>query len=368
MSPRAMQVCAPEFAVFGGGITTFSRELALALANSGNDLDLWSLSDRDGSWNGASLHGTGNVPRFARRQVFAARLFASAVRRRPDVIVSTHLNFGPVVDWAARATRAASVLVAHGIDVHRGLSRMRQRALRRASAVWAVSRWTRDRLTHIGIPAEKITIVPNTVDDVRFTPGPKPAALIERYGLRSGEQVILTVARLRSSEGYKGYDAVIRALPEVRSVAPVRYLIAGDGDDRERIERLAIDLGLADAVTFCGFVPDDELPDHYRLADVFAMPSTGEGFGIVFLEAMASGICVLGGNRDGTCDALADGELGLLVDPLDARAVRDGLIRLLRREGPPSWFDAASLRQQMLRLYGRVVFRRRVCDALGAIA
>ena len=93
------------------------------------------------------------------------------------------------------------------------------------------------------------------------------------------------------------------------------YLVVGDGDDRQRLEELAQTTGVAHAMQFAGHVPHRELPDYFRLADVFVMPSTGEGFGIAFLEAAASGLPVIGGNRDGSVDALADGTIGTLVDP-----------------------------------------------------
>ena len=82
-----------------------------------------------------------------------------------------------------------------------------------------------------------------------------------------------------------------------------------------RLESLAVECGVAKNVQFAGLVPPEKLPDYFRLADVFVMPSTGEGFGIVFLEAMATGVCVIGGNQDGSADPLADGELGWAVDP-----------------------------------------------------
>jgi glycosyltransferase involved in cell wall biosynthesis len=367
--PRHIQVWAPGFHGFGGGITAFSRELVTALQEDGNRLDLWGKADRNGVLNGVVVRGTGAVPNRLRTPFFAARVIGSAAARRPNLILSTHLNFGPAATLACRFSGARSVLVAHGIDVHDDLSPRRQRALRDADAVWAISRWTRERVVRLGVGHDRVTVLSNTVNGERFSPGDPSPALVERYSLRRGEKVILTVARLASAEAYKGYDTVLSALPVVRSaVGSVRYLIVGQGDDRRRIERLAAELGVADNVTFCGFVSDAELPDHYRLADVFAMPSSGEGFGIVFLEAMACGTPVLGGNRDGTTDALADGELGELVDPSSSDAVARGLVRLLNREGPRWWFEPQVLRARMLERYGRVAFAQRVRHALSVLA
>ena len=114
---------------------------------------------------------------------------------------------------------------------------------------------------------------------------------------------------------------MIRALPRILADHPETiYLIVGDGDDRPRLEALSAEIGVADKVRFVGSARAEELPDYFRLADVFVMPSTGEGFGIAFLEAMASGIPVIGGNQDGSLDPLGDGTLGIAVDPENKRS------------------------------------------------
>lgn len=360
---------APTFRTFGGGISAFSRELAIAIAlvRTHGRVQLFGRDDRDGEWGGMQVRGAGAVAAPVRKLAFAARLLAQVFRHRPAWIITTHLNFAPVGWLAKRLLGVRYVVVAHGIDVHPGLSRMRKIALRRADSVWAVSRWTRDRLLQIGLQPHRVRVLSNTVDDRRFDVGPSPIALRERYAIAKDEKVLLTVARLDPAEKYKGCDAVLRALPAVqRRVGPVRYLVVGAGADRARIERLAEELGVAQQVTFCGFVADDELPDHYRLADVFVMPSRGEGFGIVFLEAMACGTPVLGGDQDGTRDALADGDLGMLVDPDDADAIASALADLLDGNGRPAWFRRQALRDACLDLHGRAVFARRVADALAA--
>jgi glycosyltransferase involved in cell wall biosynthesis len=345
MSP---QIWSPGFSGFGGGITAFSRELARALRDEGAALRLLGKADSDGEWEGLPLiGGTGSTLRFAGKGI------TMAVIAKPDRLISTHLNFGPAVRLAARVGRCPYVLVAHGIDVHAGLSQARLKALREADSLVAVSRWTKERLLDLGgIPEERVRILANTYDHECFHIAGEPHDLRDRYRILPHEKVILTVARLDSGEGYKGYDRVLQSLPAVRNACgPVRYLIAGKGGDRLRLEAMSADLGVADAVTFAGFVPDGELADLYRLADVFAMPSTGEGFGIVFLEAMGCGTPVLGGNQDGAVDALDQGRLGLLVNPTSVDAIGAGLISLLQRKGPSA---------QVRKIYGREAFRQKV--------
>src|SRR5262249_53956544 len=153
--------------------------------------------------------------------------------------------------------------------------------------------------------------LPNTFDSSRFRIGPKPEYLLRRYGLAPEQKIILTVCRLSGSEQYKGYDTILSVLPRVRRVLPgAHYIIAGRGDDKSRIEEMVSSIGLEEAVTLAGYVPDEELCDHYNLCDAFAMPSKNEGFGIVYLEALACGKPTLAGNRDGAVEPLREGELG----------------------------------------------------------
>ena len=119
-------------------------------------------------------------------------------------------------------------------------------------------------------------------------------------------------------EQYKGYDKVLEALPELVKLNPLlRYLLVGkyDLNEKERLDSIINQMGLQQVVVFAGLVKDEELAEHFNLADIFIMPSEREGFGIVFIEAMFYGIPVIAGNVDGSVDALRDGELGLLVNP-----------------------------------------------------
>src|SRR5205814_2260990 len=131
-------------------------------------------------------------------------------------------------------------------------------------------------------------------------------------------------------------DRVLQALPGLLNSHPdLVYIIIGEGDDRKRLESLASQSGLAYAVQFTGQVRPSEVADYYRLADVFVMPSTQEGFGIVFLEAIASGLAAIGGNRDGSVDALGDGAIGQLIDPLNVGQLVQA-IRVALAEGGPN--------------------------------
>jgi glycosyltransferase involved in cell wall biosynthesis len=203
-----------------------------------------------------------------------------------------------------------------------------------------------------GIPAEKFRLLHDTFDPSRFMPGPRPRLLMDRYKIGEADRVVLTIGRMDSRERYKGHDQMLEALaPLARSDPKIKYLIAGTGDDTGRLASKACDLGLQRCVTMTGHVPDDELPDLYRLCDVFAMPSKGEGFGIVYLEALASGKQVIAGNKDAGRDALAGGRLGRLVDPDNVAELRGVLSETLSSQPGPSF------REETIAMFGPEVFR-----------
>jgi len=108
-------------------------------------------------------------------------------------------------------------------------------------------------------------------------------------------------------------------------------MIAGGGNDAGRLARKAVQCDIGHRVIFTGLFPEEEKPDLYALADVYIMPSRGEGFGYVFLEALASGVPVIGSKHDGGREALVDGELGLLVDPANPAEIKAAIVELLGR-------------------------------------
>jgi glycosyltransferase involved in cell wall biosynthesis len=207
----------------------------------------------------------------------------------------------------------------------------------------------------LDIPEEKISLLANTFDPEQFYPDMrKPRFLLKRYGLQPEQPVILTISRLASAERYKGYDQVLRALPLLRKRFPnVRYILGGRGPDRPRIDALIRALDLINNVTLAGYVVEHELRAHYNLCDVFAMPSKGEGFGIVFLEALGCGKPVLAGNKDGSVDAVLAGETGVLVDPDDVAEIGKALIQILAGEYPEQQlFEGETLRRRVIDSYG----------------
>jgi glycosyltransferase involved in cell wall biosynthesis len=222
---------------------------------------------------------------------------------------------------------------------------------------------TLDRLNSwANLDAARQRVLPNCVDLNAFTPGPKALDLVEALALE-GKTVLMTFGRLASEERYKGFDEILDVMPALnRGMRNLKYVICGDGPDRPRLEAKVQKLGLGEQVVFTGFVDEARKADYYRLADAYVMPSRGEGFGIVFLEAMACGIPVMGSRVDGGREALLDGALGELVDPAQPEEVRAGVVRTLQR---------ARGRPRGLEQFSSDAFGERVAaivrDALGGV-
>ena len=320
MARSGLRILALVTDAFGGngGIAQYNRDFLSALARCDRVGDVIVLPRLSATSVGSLPTGVQQLRPVKRRLAYSLAALWTAITHQPiGLVFCGHLLMAPLAAVIARVLKIPLWVQIHGIEAWREYSALQRWSVESATIVTSVSRYTRRRLLErVGIDPARVKVLPNTVNP-QYHPGPKPAYLLDRHAA-SGTKVLLTVSRLASSEQYKGHDRVICALPQVLSQHPDSiYLIVGAGDDRPRLESLAVKCGVAENVQFMGFVPTEELPDYLRLADVFVMPSTGEGFGIVFLEAMATGIHVIGGNRDGSADALADGELGRAVDPDD---------------------------------------------------
>ncbi|MCZ8108124.1 MAG: glycosyltransferase family 4 protein [Burkholderiales bacterium] len=359
MTVAKLKILALVTDAFGGsgGIAQYNRDLLTAWSRLGRVVVL----PRGGASGVEAPPGIEQVTPSAGRFVYVLRTLAQTIVDRPDIVFCGHLYMAPLAWLAARLAKARLVVQVHGIDAWARPRRWQRWAVERADLILSVSRYTRSRLLAWSrIAPEKVVVLPNTVDDC-FSPGDCAGARV-RFGFE-GKMVVVSVGRLDARERYKGQDRVIDVLADLHRQYPsLVYAIAGEGDDLPRLEALAREAGVADIVRFLGRVPAEELPDLYRAADLFALPSTGEGFGIVFLEAMACGTPAVGLSDAGSVDALAEGRLGVAV-PADqlAAALADGCKALAA--APPSDGAGAARRetlsQSVRRLFGQDIFRHR---------
>jgi glycosyltransferase involved in cell wall biosynthesis len=307
-----------------GGIALYNRDLAEALAMRADCEEVIVIPRVIRSEPREIPAKITFVADAARGPVHYMRAIAAARRASPDLVLCGHVNLLPVACAIARRP----LLIVHGIEAWKQLPVRSNRLLHRCPAVISVSDITRDRLLGWSDYRGRTYLLRNAIRLESYGIRLKRVDLLGRYGV-AGKRVLLTVGRLESRERYKGFDDVLDVLPNLP--ADTVYLIAGGGNDRARLEAKAARLGIADRVIFTGFFADDEKCDLYALADVYVMPSRGEGFGRVFLEALASGVPVIGSKLDGGREALEHGQLGLLVDPTNTAEIEAAIRELLNR-------------------------------------
>lgn len=347
----------PELFACEGGIQRILRLYLKALtelAVAGDEVRLVVLNDRELPAARLESYANGRLGRWhacaRRKPAFVWHALRAAAGA--DRLVCGHIGQLPVAGLARRLhPRLRYFLVAHGIEVWRPFSGIEQRALRGAARILCVSDYTRrEILRQIALPAERLVIVPNTLDPslALAAPDARPVAPPQ----------ILTVTRLEAAEQYKGVSHLIEALPAVRGVIPAaRLRIIGTGSDVPRLRALAGRLGVADAVEFAGFLSDEALRAAYRDCTLFALPSRKEGFGIVFLEAMANGRPCLGA-RAGATPELIDVTSGVLVEFGDVAQIAGRLVWALQHQ-----WDPVQIRRRAAQ-FDYANFKSRLCEAL----
>jgi glycosyltransferase involved in cell wall biosynthesis len=315
-----------------GGIQRIGCHTAAVLASFARDqklaCQLLSLNDPAGHHEVQVGSHTFTIRGLERRKT---QLFLSVLTAAPKTRLAyiAHPNLAPLGLLLKCIRPSVHYLVAtYGIDAWEPLPLLRRLSLQFAQAVAPLSQFTADKMIAAQrLNPEKATVLPPALDPEFLTWNDSATDPVPP--LPKGK-ILLTVARLAASEQYKGVETVIQALPAVLRVVPdVYYVIVGDGDDRMRLERLARDTFAADHILFAGVKIGDALSHYYRACDIFVMPSREEGFGVVFLEAMAFGKPVIGGNHGGTPEIVKDGVNGFLVQYGDVDTLSDRLICLL---------------------------------------
>jgi asparagine synthase (glutamine-hydrolysing) len=362
--PRRVMFILPQAYGPPGGIQRYNRALLKATGEvlPRTELAVISINDeripKDAAVCGRVFFaGAGPRTRFSHRAAFVAKALRQAWRHKPELIVCGHIHLMPFVWCLGLLFRARIMLVAYGIEAWWPPWRQRWLA-RQADRVLAIGRYTSTRMMEWGVRGDRMSILSNPVDGDEFR-------LLRKTGDRR-KRCLLTVARLEKSEGYKGVERVLEVMPRVQGSRPhVWYRVVGTGDDLPRLRVIADNLGLSADVEFAGALSDEALLRVYNDCDVFVLLSVGEGFGFVFLEALACGARVVAGNRAGAVDALLEGRFGRLADPDDLANLARLLQSELRKDvTSPS---AASLRAEVLAVFGLDTFRAHLSSVFSIV-
>lgn len=346
-----------------GGIAKFNRDFltALSLIDSIQSVTLWSrISVEDNSALPQKIQMMKSVLNHKWRYVISIlQLPFTGVKN--DVTLCGHINLLPLA-WYLKKTGVVKkiVLIVHGVEVWERPAGLKALFLTSVDHLISVSEFTRRRmLAWAGIEHLPYSILPNCVDLERFTPGGRDPELVNRYGLQ-GKKVLLTVARLNAAERYKGIDEVLEIMPELcRKFPEVLYLIVGEGDDRARFGDKAESLGIGQHVVFAGYVAEEEKVDHYRLADVYVMPGRGEGFGIVYLEALACGVPVVAGHGDASDEVAAKIGSDRIVNAAGKLEIMEAVTGFLEKEDTAcavdlSAFTVAGLQNRLEKIISQI--------------
>lgn len=337
-SPRNTLLLAPEIFASEGGIPRILQIYLKALCELARPKDsvrLVTLNDdkfdpvdlvrSSNEWLTDARACGRNKARFVRN--------ALTLSRGCQRIVCGHIGQLPVA-LAAKALnpRLRYYLVAHGIEVWRPFTSLERLSLRGAERILCVSDYTRQiLLSRCPLPENRTTVLHNALDPY-FEIGPGAPR-------NPARPVILVITRITFADRYKGVEHMVEAMPAIRARLPHAILrIIGRGDDLPRLHRLRDSLGQQDAIEFLGYVDDEKMAAELRACSLFALPSKKEGFGLVFLEAMANGRPCLGARAGGIPEVITD-QTGVLVEFGDVAGLAEACIGALERE----WDESAIL-------------------------
>ncbi|HYN10672.1 MAG TPA: glycosyltransferase family 4 protein [Vicinamibacterales bacterium] len=338
----------------GGGVAVVSRLLWRVFSDRwGDQTRLFTLLEDTGLLE--SLDSS-----TATRVRFGTALAGGQAFGQCRWVFYSHLSVARVQSFVPAPFRRPYGVFLHGIEAWQPLAPPQRRVLQGAALRVANSHFTADRVLEANPDAGPILVCPLTVEPEETPHG----ATIRDARVPPGTPTVLIVARMLSAERYKGHDALLEAWPVVKAHLPgARLVCVGDGDDAPRLQQKAHELGLGGETLFTGFVSTHDLQDWYANASVFAMPSRGEGFGLVYLEAMSHGLPCIGSVHDAAGEIIDDGVTGHLVNQSDPRELGAVLLGLLTNQERRREMGAAGL-HRFQRDFSYEAFSRRVISLL----
>lgn len=326
---------------------------------------IWRAFER--RWPDARLltmfEGRARTPGLTDKAGFTAALMTELATHRPGAIVYSHHGLARAHAYVPSILQRPYAVFLHGVEAWGSLDESDVRLLKRARLRLANSAFTaaRVRAAHPSI-GDVVPCPLALVDD-----GDSARPLEDAVGadtLPNDGPIVLVVGRMHASEAYKGHDQLIEAWPAVVAQVPTANLVVvGDGSDRPRLEHKARLVAGGGRVHFLGFAPPALLDTCYRKAAVFALPSRGEGFGLVYLEAMARGLPCIGSRQDAASDVIVDGTTGHLVDHTDIGALAARIVQLLTDDAARRGMGEAG-RRRLATEFSEAAFGARLIDTL----
>ncbi len=286
--------------------------------------------------------------------------------RKADVVIISHINL-LVAGWLIKKVHPATkiILMAHGIEIWGDLKPAKKKMLEACDKIICVSHYTEQQIREKHrFHTTALTVLNNCLDPFLNSQHTAEADnnLRKQYSFTPEDVVLLTLTRLSSKDRYKGYEFVLEAMKKLATKNKnIKYLLAGRSSDNEQlfIKSLIKQYALEENVILAGYIPEEDLATLFSIADIYIMPSTKEGFGIVFIEAMYYGLPVIAGNKDGSTDALLDGKLGLLIEPNSSTEIEIAVNEIMKNINvyKPN-------RQLLMNNFGYEPYKKKLVEAL----
>lgn len=326
-----------------GGIQLYNRQFVNALKRVSSNIDLLELKR----------------PSFLYKVNLTFKIIYKLFFNNYNLVICSHIGFAPLCYCLSIVFKFKYIIFFYGIDVKSKKNFIEDLSIKRAFGYVLIFNWAKSEfLSQYPEYENKIYIIPSPVDGNLFKIRTKPQELVEKYNIKN-KKIILTVSRLSFfDKDRKGHEKVIRILPDIiKEHRNICYLIVGEGDRLAYLKDLVLQNNLTEYVIFAGGVSSDLLPHYFNLADFFILPSSEEGFGIVFMEALVSGCPVIAG--DLSKSELLDGELGISVDPRNLDEIKNALIEFIDAM-PEKYSDKHRLREIALKQYSLDNFSQKV--------
>jgi phosphatidylinositol alpha-1,6-mannosyltransferase len=334
----------------GGGIAAVSRLVRRVLVDEYGPVPQFMLA------RSARRFDTGAWERIQ----FGTQIALSQARGRCDWIFYTHLNLATVQAFVPRALRRPYAVFLHDVEAWTPLGPRMREVLAGASLRLANSSFTARRVVDANPGCGAVRVCPLAL------PPADVGEPVASPTLDATTQVVVIVGRMVASERYKGHDQLIEAWHDVVAAVPgARLVCVGEGDDTARLEAKVRSSGLANVVGFTGFLDEGRKRAMLESAAVMALPSRREGFGLVYLEAMAAGVPCLGSIHDAAAEVVVDGETGVLVNLDSPGVLGAALVGLLTNHAKRRRLGEAG-RERYQRLFTYDAFRARLMSEIHA--
>jgi phosphatidylinositol alpha-1,6-mannosyltransferase len=264
---------------------------------------------------------------FASKIAFSIRSLYEAIIWKPDIVLTAHVNFSLLGVHCGRLAKAKTILNVYGLELWSNLLFHRQFGLENHHHILSDCYNTADYINNYFNFQRQIDIVWDPVDLDLFFPEKKHSGQFLEFGIPFSKDnfYLLTLCRLSKGSRHKGVERNIRMMKNIPD-ENIHYLIAGDGDDRARLEKISKNLGLAKRVHFLGSIPEDKMRSVYNMGDLFILISDfgvgrGEGIPMTPMEAGACGLPIFVGNQDGSRELIKNGQGGFLFSPNEQQKI-----------------------------------------------